>query len=160
MTAQHFPTGLLSKPISTDPRHPGACARFAWAAAVACALIVSLGGGTADAKTQRDTEYLYTQVWPTAVRLLRVDVGYTILEKDVDAGYVLFEFKDEGKTFRGAIEIVRLKGESKRVRVIVRIEDRPSYMEQSLLDRLERKLRDENGPPPRRKADPDMDARH
>ena len=121
----------------------------------------------AEASSQRDSQYAYRQVWPAAVRLLRVDLGHDILEKDSEAGYVLFEAREEGKTFRGSLELVRLEGEGqKRVRIIVRIADRPSYVELGLLDRLERKLRDEYGPPPRSrpKSDsseksPDMDSR-
>ena len=165
MTAQSLPTGLASiepQRPATGLRTPRVRAALAWSAAIACALAVFLGPRTADAKSQRDSAYLYRQVWPAAVRLLRVDAGYKIIEKDVESGYVLFEAKDDGKKFRGALEIAKLENEGgKRVRVIIRIEDRPSYMELSLLDKLERKLRDEYGPPPKgKKPDPDMDARH
>ena len=138
----------------------------ALAAALVCALVVLVSPRRADARSQRDTRYAYRQVWPAAVRLLRVDVGYDIIEKDSEAGYVLFEAREEGKTFRGSLELVQLEGEGgKQVRIIVRIADRPTYDELGLLDRLERKLRDEYGPPPKSppsrspENSPDMDSR-
>lgn len=105
---------------------------------------------TAEARTERTTYYSYAQVWPTAIRLLRVDEGHEVVEKDEDAGYVLFEVVEENKRFRGALELVRVKDERGRpgVRMVVRIDDRPAYMELGLLDRLERKLREEYGEPP------------
>ena len=36
-----------------------------------------------------------------------------------------------------------------KLRLVMHIEDRPDYMEVGMLDRLERKLRDELGAPPR-----------
>ena len=127
-------------------RVTGTTHSLAWAALIG-ALALAGRPASALAKSERVTEYSYEQIWPTAVRLLRVDAGYKILEKDAEAGYVLFEASEEGKTFRGSLELVKLEGESgrKSVRMILNIEDRPSYVETGLLDRLERKLRDEYG---------------
>jgi hypothetical protein len=78
-----------------------------------------------------------------------------IVEKDADAGYVLFDLKEEGKTFRGALELVPFEKDGRQnVRLILRIEDRPEYVEVGMLDRLERKLRGERGQPPRAKDAP------
>jgi hypothetical protein len=79
----------------------------------------------------------------------------TIVEKDREAGYVLFDLKEEGKTFRGALELVATRKDGRDlVRLILRIEDRPEYVEVGMLERLERKLRGEHGPPPRRDPAP------
>lgn len=104
----------------------------------------------AHAKADKIVRYAYDQVWPAAVRFLRLDEGFTIVEKDGEAGYVIFELSEDGKQFRGALELVRIRDDDRRpaLRMIVRIEDRPSYMELGILDRLERKLRTELGPPP------------
>jgi hypothetical protein len=69
----------------------------------------------------------------------------TLVEKDADAGYVLFELKDDGKVYPGALELVTL--DDGKLRLVLRIEDRPDYMEIGMLDRLERKLTEELGPP-------------
>jgi hypothetical protein len=99
----------------------------------------------AQAKTTRDSPYSYEQTWNTAVRLVRVDLGYKIVEKDEKSGYVLFEYEDKGVKGSGSLEL--FKGE-KAVRVICQLPKFPSYHEIVILDRLEKKLREEYGPPP------------
>lgn len=130
---------------------------------VATALLgLSTWPGAAHAKADKVVRYAYAQVWPAAVRFLRLDEGFTIVEKDAEAGYVIFELSEEGKQFRGALELVRIRDDNRRaaLRMIVRLEDRPSYMELGILDRLERKLRTELGPPlePRPSPDSSKDA--
>jgi hypothetical protein len=97
-------------------------------------------------------------VWPTAVRFLRIDEGLKIVEKDADTGYVLFELAEEGKVFTGSVEVIRRQDDSERdaVELIVRIRDRPSYMEHAILNRMLLKIRDELGHPkaPPKKAPP------
>jgi hypothetical protein len=130
-------------------RRPGVAAL-----AVLLALGVSLWSGPAAAKSQKKLAYAYEQVWPAAVRFLRVDEGFEIVEKDMDAGYVIFTVSDDGKRFRGTLEIVRTaeKADQPGLLLLVGIEDRPAYMEQGILDRFEQKLRAELGsprPPPK-----------
>lgn len=120
------------------------------AAGVALALAVILtAAGEAEGKTERTVGYSFEQVWPTAVRHLRVDEGFAIVEKDAEVGYVVFEMRDEGKVFSGALEVVRQKESSGRrsVRLVLRIGDRPAYMEAGVLDRMLIKLRQEHGDP-------------
>src|SRR5262249_48214544 len=77
------------------------------------------------------------------------DLELKILEKDADAGYVLFELREDGHTFRGSLEVIDvIKDGHKQVRFVMQIEDRPSWLEVEMLARLERKLRAELGPPP------------
>ena len=112
-------------------------------------LATALAAQPADASSKKEASYPYDQVWPAAVRFLRIDAGVEILEKDGDAGYVLFELPDEGKKWKGALEIIKIKDSDGRdaVRLMLRIEDRPSYMETSLLKQLVRKLYLELGSP-------------
>ena len=131
------------------------------AALAAAVLLVCSAHGARSAhakadKSQRTVRYTYEQVWPAAIRFLRIDVGLEIIEKDADAGYVLFLLKEEGKEFRGSLELVRIKDDQDMpaLRMLMSIEDRPSYMELGLLDRLERKLRAELGSPPDKPASP------
>ena len=118
--------------------------------AVAAMVGVLAAGGAAHAKTERTTTYTFEQVWSTAVRHLRVDEGFTIVEKDADNGYVMFEVKDDGKVFTGALEVVKQKDSSGRpaVRLVLRIGNRPAYMEAGVLDRMMTKLHEEHGDPP------------
>ena len=103
------------------------------------------------AKSEKTVVYGVAKVFPAAVRFLRVDEGVKIIEKDPDNGYVMFELKEEGKTFPGALEMIEAENAGRpAVKLVLRIEDRPSYVEQAMLERLERKLRAELGsePPP------------
>jgi hypothetical protein len=125
---------------------------------VCCGVCVGVVAPAA-AKTAGTASYPYEQVWPTAVRFLRVDEGVTILEKDAEAGYIVFELEDDKRKFRGSFEIARVKDDAGRdaSRLVVRIRDRPAYMEQGLIDRLLEKLHDEIGepaPPPPRERKP------
>lgn len=131
---------------------------------IALALVIALaaGAGDASARSKQEASYTYEQVWPAAVRFLRVDEGVTILEKDADTGYVLFEIEDDKKMWRGALEVVRIEDSAGRpaVRLILGITDRPSYVESLLLKKLVRKLVAELGhppPPPRKEPTPPDD---
>lgn len=117
---------------------------------------VSAAPGRARAESHKDTTYPYQQVWPAAVRFLRIDEGLKIVERDPDAGYVLFDLTEEKRTFRGALEVVKLKDSDGRpsVRLILRIADRPSYMEMGILNRMLQKMRTELGPAPDPPAPP------
>jgi len=103
------------------------------------------------AKSKRTASYKYERVWPAAVRHLRVTEGFKITEKDVEAGYVIFEFEDDGKTWNGAFELIRATDFAGRDAVDMRLTmaGRPSYMELGVLDRLLRRLREELGSPRR-----------
>ncbi len=82
------------------------------------------------------------------MRFLAVDERLTLVQKDAEAGYVLFELADEGKRFRGALEVIAIvDGGRPVVRFVLTIEDRPSWVEVAMLRRLERKLRLELGSP-------------
>lgn len=111
--------------------------------------VVLLGTQSASARSQRNLSYRADQTWTSAVRLLRVDLGFELLERDADAHYVLFRYNDGEATHPGSIEIVERPMDSgiTGVTVIVSIPAMPTYVELNLIDRLERKLRDEVGPP-------------
>jgi len=109
----------------------------------------------AQARKQTDHRYHYEQVWSAAVRLVRVDLRYPIEDQDPSIGYVLFQYQDRGRAYPGSIELVRTRVEGvEYVRTVVQIPSMPSYVEQMLLDRLERKLRAEFGAPPERPRPP------
>ena len=102
-----------------------------------------------EARTKREMTYRYSQIWRTAIRFLRVDNRFPIVEKDRKSGYVLFEFKDGGKTYSGSLELYPVVHDGKHyMRTGLIIGGKPSYVEAVLLDKLKRKLREEYGEPP------------
>jgi hypothetical protein len=115
------------------------------------ALAVALIAGVAEpaaARAEKTLAYQRAEAWPAAVRFLVVDERVKITDKDADAGYVLFELRDEGKRFRGSLEIMTVVRDGRTlVRFVLRIEDRPSWLEIAMLARLETKLRVELGSP-------------
>jgi hypothetical protein len=129
---------------------------------LACLLV--LAPLAADARSEKVLAYPRDQAWPAAVRFLRVDAKLKVIEKDADAGYVLFELREEKKTFRGSLEVIDvIKDGHHQVRFVMQIEDRPGWLEIEYLTKLEQKLRAELGtpapapsaPPPAKKPDDD-----
>jgi hypothetical protein len=124
--------------------------RWPLASLVALALLGALVARSpeAAARSEKTLAYPREQAWPAAVRFLAVDERLTLVGKDADAGYVLFELRDEGKLFRGALEVIPLVVDGRPVvRFVLTIEDRPSWLEIAMLRRLEQKLRAELGSP-------------
>ncbi len=102
----------------------------------------------AHARQKGEVSYPFASVWTTLVRLVRVDLGCVITEKDKDEGYVIFDYEDAGRTVPGTIELVRSKrGVQEVISVVVQIPAMPGYVERMVVDRLERKLREELGAP-------------
>ena len=100
------------------------------------------------ARSEKTLAYPREQAWPTAVRFIRVDAHLKVVEKDADAGYVLFELREDKKTFRGSLEVIDVVKDGRHVvRFVMQIEDRPTWFEVQLLEQLERKLRAELGSP-------------
>jgi len=117
-------------------------------------LVAALSTG-ALARSEKTLAYTRDAVWPAAVRFLVVDERVKVTDKDPDAGYVLFEVRDEGKTFRGSLEVMTVVRDKRTsVRFVLQIEDRPDWMEVGMLQRLERKLRAELGTPSPAPSDP------
>jgi hypothetical protein len=118
-------------------------------AAAALALAVALTATSprpAWARSQTTVTYPADRVFAAAIRFVRVDLDAKILDRDADAGFVVFEYIDDGKPYRSALEVVAT---DKGVSIILDIADRPDYLEQVLLDRLRRRLRDDLGDEPR-----------
>lgn len=118
--------------------------------ASAAALISALSTLATDAAARAEAEARYSkaQTYSAALRYLRVDLGYEVLEKDPDAAYLLFKYQVPGQsqqTSMGAIEIVDA---SEAVRIFVKLAKMPEYHERVLRDGLLKKLRDEYGAPP------------
>jgi hypothetical protein len=127
-----------------------------WPALLVAAVL--LAPATSQAKKTEDFRHTYDQVWGAAVRLIRVDQGYPIKDRDESVGYFLFDYKDDGRMYPGSVELVRITDQGGgQIRVVIQIPAMPSYIERMLLDKLEKKLVDEFGepaPPPKKPVDP------
>lgn len=130
----------------------------------AAVLAASLAPAVASARMSDEVGYDYDKVWRAAVRLVAVDFRFPVTDRDPEIGYLLFDYQEQGRSYPGSIELVRVRAadESERVRVVVRVEGMPSYVERMLLDRFTRKLVDDYGPPravrPARRPPPERDA--
>jgi len=113
---------------------------------VACAGAAAVST-TASARVEGSSSYSKPQTFSCALRLLRVERGYEVVEKDEDAAYVLFKYPVAGKKeeANGSLEVVETAA---GVRVFVQLPRLPEYHEAILRDALLRKMREEYGPPP------------
>ena len=119
--------------------------------ALMVAAIVCVPSATASAKSNYDSAYGFDKTWNAGLRLVRVDLGLKVTEKDDSNGYLLFDYKspESGqKPVPGSMEFI--KGKDGTVRVVVQIPAMPGYHEQVLVDHLQRKLRAEYGDPPQK----------
>jgi hypothetical protein len=116
----------------------------------------------ADAKSAYESPYGYDRTWNAALRLVRVDNGWKVTEKDDQSGYLLFDYRspESNKTTPGSLELVRGAGRESPVSVLVQLPQMPHYHEQVLLDTLASKMRREYGDAPvhRKVEDPAPDA--
>lgn len=111
----------------------------------------------AEARSEgRPLGYAREHVWSPVVRFLAVDEKAKIIEKDPDAGYVIFELKDDSKSYRGTLEVMTVQGDGRpNVKFAINIVDGALWREAGMLQRLEQKLRNELGsPPPPPKKEP------
>jgi hypothetical protein len=113
------------------------------------ALLLSLATASpALARSQKTLAYPRADAFATAVRFIRIDEGLKLIEKDGDAGYVLFELHEEKRTFRGSLEVIDVVQDDRhQVRFVITLADRPEWQETEMLGRLEHKLRAELGAP-------------
>ena len=119
--------------------------------ALVAAAVVALPEGAASAKSNYDSAYGFDRTWNAGLRLVRVDLGLKVTEKDDTNGYLLFDYRspESGqKPVPGSMEFI--KGKDGQVRVVVQIAQMPGYHEQVLVDSLSRKLRNEYGDPPKK----------
>ncbi len=122
------------------------------AAAIACALVPI---GTAAAKASFESPYTLAQTYNAALRLVRVDLGLTVTEKDPSIAYVLFDYKSTESGTRIVPGSIQMLDTGRAVKVVVQLGQMPRYHEQVVADALSKKLRDEYGDPPPRSSPKD-----
>src|SRR5262245_66359676 len=78
----------------------------------------------AEARSEAEARYTKAQTFSAALRYLRVDLEYEVLEKDADAAYLIFKYAVPGQrqTSTGTMEIVAADD---RVRIYVKLPKLP-----------------------------------
>lgn len=110
--------------------------------------VMALASG-AEARTVRDQPFSREHTWNAAIRLIRVDMGCAITERDPENGYFTFDWRDGRRTVPGSIEVIPAEVDGRPgTRVVVQIALMPSYVEAMLLTRLRAKLVSDYGEPP------------
>jgi hypothetical protein len=116
-------------------------------------LAVMLASLSADARSAFDSGYGFERTYNAALRLVRIDLGLKVTEKDDRSGYIVFDYKsfDTGnKVSSGSMEFIRPPESDGPIRVVVQLPQMPRSHEQVLVDALVRKMRQDYGEPPDR----------
>jgi hypothetical protein len=123
--------------------------RLLGAGVAAVATLASALGlvGTAVAKSTYDSPYTLAQTYNAALRLVRVDLGLTVTEKDPSVAYVLFDYKSTESGARIVPGSIQMLDTGRSIKVVVQLGQMPRYHEQVVVDALAKKLRDEYGEP-------------
>jgi hypothetical protein len=111
----------------------------------------------ADARSTFDSAYGFDRTYNAALRLVRVDMGLKITEKDDKSGYFVFDYSSPesgNKVSSGSIQFVRSPEADAPIRVVVQLPAMPRSHEQVLVDSLVRKMRQDYGDPPERPKQP------
>src|SRR5579871_1184753 len=106
-------------------------------AAIGASVVVT-SAPWADAKATYESPYGYDRTWNAALRLVRVDNGWKVTEKDEQNGYLLFDYTspENHKAYPGTLELVRPRDPDGAVSVLIQLPAMPQYHEQVLLDAL------------------------
>ncbi|MFO7564794.1 MAG: hypothetical protein R6X02_19275 [Enhygromyxa sp.] len=114
-------------------------------------------------ENRRILSYPFEQVWPTAIRYLRIDRGFEVTDRDEEAGYMLFEFPVEsGRMGNGSVEMFATEDAAGRASVSISVNTGagPVHLPNSILDGIAAKVRAERGQPvapPKREQPPPKD---
>jgi len=104
----------------------------------------------AHARVDGASGYTKAQTYSGALRYLRVDLGYDVVEKDPDAAYLIFKYTAPGggknSAVTGTLEVIEATAGG--VRLFVNLPRMPEYYERVFRDGLMKKLKDEYGAPP------------
>jgi hypothetical protein len=113
------------------------------------ALAASASATVADARVDGGSSYSKAQTYSGALRYVRVDLGYEVVEKDPEAAYLIFKYATPGAAkdafVTGTLEVIESNG---GVRLFVSLPRMPEYYERMFRDGLLKKLRDEYGAAP------------
>lgn len=132
-------------------------ASFLAGTVIAASAVGMLISTDANARTAFQSSYTLDQNYGSALRMIRVDMGLKVTEKDPESAYIMFEYKSNEsgqKVTPGSIEMVPQQG---AVQVIVQLPQMPQYHEEVMANSLRKKLQQDHGDPPKRGEDRDKD---
>jgi len=115
----------------------------------------------AEAKATFASPYTRDQIYNAALRMIRVDLGHKITERDPEAAYILFEYTSSESGNRATPGSIEMIPRADSVAVIIQLPRMPSYHEEMLAEQLRRKMLTDYGAPPKRqppKPPGDVDA--
>ncbi|HEY6725170.1 MAG TPA: hypothetical protein VI197_14145 [Polyangiaceae bacterium] len=111
--------------------------------------------GTASARVSAESRYTKAQNYSAALRFLRVDKGFEVVERDEDAAYLIFRYPTPERKEQNVIGTIEVVEVDQSVTLIVKLPQMPQYHERLLSDQLLKKLRDEYGAPSAPKQKPE-----
>ena len=128
-----------------------------WVVRLVPLLAIAAVAPPATARVDGSSAYTKVQTYSGALRYVRVDLGYEVVEKDPEAAYLIFKYTPPGgsktSAVTGTLEVIEAGG---GVRVFVNLPRMPEYHERIFRDGLLKKLKDEYGaPPPSAKKPPE-----
>lgn len=98
------------------------------------------------ARSSRLLPYSLNQIWSSALRMIRIDLGCSLLERDREGGFLLFNYTQGVQTSSAAVELFEVEeNNQKQIRVSITLSNHPSYIEIYLLDALQSRLRQDYG---------------
>ena len=120
-----------------------------WARSVLSMMALATLAAPAAARVDASSGYTKAQTYSGALRYVRVELGYEVVEKDPEAAYLIFKYTPPGgsktATVTGTLEVIEAGA---GVRLFVSLPRMPEYHERVLRDGLLKKLREEYGAPP------------
>lgn len=119
---------------------------------------IAIGGATTLARARVDgtSGYSKAQTYSGALRYVRVELGYDVIEKDPEAAYLIFKYATPGQpknAVTGTLEVIEVSGGG--VKIFVSLPRMPEYHERVFRDGLLKKLREEYGSPTPPKKPPE-----
>lgn len=115
----------------------------------ALSALIFVAASDARARVEANSGYSKAQTFSAALRYVRVDRGYEVVEKDPDSAYLLFRYPVPGRS-NGASGSVEVVDTTTGVKIYVQLPQLPAYHETVLRDGLLQKLREEYGEPPQK----------
>src|SRR5687767_10310909 len=92
-------------------------------------VVAALSAISVDARVDAAPGYTKAQTYSGALRYLRVDLGYEVVERDPDAAYLIFKYAPPGQSkavSTGTLEVIESDG---RVKLLVNLPRMPEYHE-------------------------------
>lgn len=104
----------------------------------------------ADAKVTFTSPYTMEQTYNAALRLIRVDLGHKITERDPEAAYIMFEYTSSESGNRATPGSIEMIPRPDSVTVVIQLPRMPTYHEEMMAEQLRRKMLTDYGEPPKR----------